>query len=218
MSIADLLASLEASRPAVSIRDSLYLFPLIESLHVFGLAMVFGTIMIIDLRLLGIASTRRPFTMMASDILKWTWLAFALTATTGALMFITNAGVYYHNALFPGEDGVARPVRHQYADIRADRAEVGSSLEHGQGGAACRENRRRPVAAVLDRHHLHGPLGRFHHDASGTAGGYRHQYRVAAAEVGGPYVSVRLQPDRGSNRLVGSWQLPGHVYCCRAAS
>jgi hypothetical protein len=100
MSINDLLAALEASRPAVSIRDSLYLFPLIESLHVFGLAMVFGTIMIIDLRLLGLASTRRPFTMMASDILKWTWLAFALTATTGALMFITNAGVYYHNAFF----------------------------------------------------------------------------------------------------------------------
>jgi len=100
MNIADLLAALEASPPAVSIRDSLYLFPLIESLHVFGLAMVFGTIMIIDLRLLGLASTRRPFTMMASDILKWTWLAFALTATTGALMFITNAGVYYHNAYF----------------------------------------------------------------------------------------------------------------------
>jgi hypothetical protein len=37
---------------------------------------------------------------MASDILKWTWAAFALTATTGALMFITNARVYYHNSFF----------------------------------------------------------------------------------------------------------------------
>jgi len=37
---------------------------------------------------------------MASDILKWTWAAFALTAVTGALMFITNPVVYYHNFYF----------------------------------------------------------------------------------------------------------------------
>ena len=100
MDIAGLLASLEASRLATGIRNSLYLFPLIESVHVIGLTMVFGTILIIDLRLLGLASTRRPFTAIASDVLTWTWLAFAVTATTGALMFITNAGTYYHNVYF----------------------------------------------------------------------------------------------------------------------
>jgi hypothetical protein len=62
--------------------------------------LVFGTIAIIDLRLLGIAGTRRPFTRIASDILKWTWAAFALTVVTGLLMFITNAGVYYNNFSF----------------------------------------------------------------------------------------------------------------------
>jgi hypothetical protein len=96
----EFLASLQASGLAGRIRDSLYLFPLIESTHVLGLTMVFGTIAIIDLRLLGIASTRRPFTRIANDVLKWTWTAFALTVTTGALMFITNAGVYYHNFYF----------------------------------------------------------------------------------------------------------------------
>lgn len=100
MDIAGAIASLEASRLATSIRHSLYLFPLIESVHVLGLTMVFGTILIIDLRLLGLASTRRPFTVIASDVLKWTWLAFAVTATTGLLMFITNAGTYYHNTYF----------------------------------------------------------------------------------------------------------------------
>jgi hypothetical protein len=100
MDIAAFLQSLEASRLATRIRDSLFLFPLIESTHVFGLALVFGTIAIIDLRLLGIASTERPFTRMWSDILKWTWAAFALTVLTGTLMFITNARVYYHNFFF----------------------------------------------------------------------------------------------------------------------
>jgi hypothetical protein len=100
MDIVAFLKSLEASGIATRIRDSLLLFPLIESTHVIGLALVFGTIVIIDLRLLGIASTQRSFKRMASDILKWTWAAFALTALTGTLMFITNAVVYYHNFFF----------------------------------------------------------------------------------------------------------------------
>jgi Family of unknown function (DUF6644) len=100
MNVSDFLASLEGSNLATTIRNSLYWFPMIESFHVIGLSMVFGTIAIIDLRLLGIASTRRPFSRIASDVLKWTWAAFALTAATGLLMFITNANVYYHNFFF----------------------------------------------------------------------------------------------------------------------
>jgi hypothetical protein len=100
MDVAALLKSLEASGLATRIRDSAFLFPMIESTHVIGLALVFGTIAIIDLRLLGIASTHRSFQRMASDILKWTWGAFALTVVTGSLMFITNAPVYFHNAFF----------------------------------------------------------------------------------------------------------------------
>ena len=100
MDIAGFLASLESSHLATGIRDSLYVFPLIESLHVLGLTVVFGTIVIVDLRLLGIASIRRPFTRITSDIMKWTWAAFVWTATTGVLMFITNANVYYHNFFF----------------------------------------------------------------------------------------------------------------------
>jgi hypothetical protein len=100
MDVAGLLASLEAHPLAAGIRTSFYLFPLVEAVHVLGLTMVFGTILIIDLRLLGLASGRRPFTAVASDVLKWTWMAFAVTATTGALMFVTNAGTYYYNVYF----------------------------------------------------------------------------------------------------------------------
>jgi hypothetical protein len=100
MDITSLLKWIEASVLAARIRGSFFLFPLLESAHVLGLALVFGTITIIDLRLLGIASRERSFQRMASDILKWTWAAFVLTALTGALMFTTNAQVYYHNFFF----------------------------------------------------------------------------------------------------------------------
>jgi hypothetical protein len=98
--IASMLEWLQQTSLAVHIRDSLFAFPLIESTHVIGLTLVFGTIAIIDLRLLGVASTNRSFERLAADILKWTWVAFLLTAITGALMFITNAPVYFHNTYF----------------------------------------------------------------------------------------------------------------------
>lgn len=97
---------LQGTGLATGIRDSLILFPLLESLHVIGLSLVFGTIAVVDLRLLGVASTERSFQRMASDIMKWTWAAFALTALTGALMFVTNATVYFHNAYFRAKIGL----------------------------------------------------------------------------------------------------------------
>ena len=100
MSVAGILSAIESSSVPEAIRNSLYWFPLIEAFHVFGLTMVFGTIAIIDLRLLGLASTKRSFRRIASDVLKWTWAAFALTVVTGSLMFSTNAAVYYHNFFF----------------------------------------------------------------------------------------------------------------------
>lgn len=95
-----MLSWLQETGLATGIRDSLLLFPLLESVHVIGLALVFGTIAVIDLRLLGMASTRRSFRRMSAEIMTWTWTAFAVTALTGALMFITNAVVYFNNVYF----------------------------------------------------------------------------------------------------------------------
>jgi uncharacterized protein DUF6644 len=100
MEIVGILRSVEASSLATWIRDSLYAFPLIESFHVIGLTMVFGTIAVVDLRLLGLASTRRPFSTLALETLKWTWVAFGLTVSTGVLMFSTNPVAYYQNLAF----------------------------------------------------------------------------------------------------------------------
>jgi hypothetical protein len=95
-----LLRWLQGTGLASRIRDSLFIFPLLESAHVIGLALVFGTIAVVDLRLLGLASTERSFQRIASDVLRWTWAAFALTALTGSLMFMTNAVVYFNNIYF----------------------------------------------------------------------------------------------------------------------
>ncbi len=100
MDISAWLKSLEDTGFATGIRDSLYLFPFLESVHVMALAVVFGTIMVVDLRLLGVASITRPFTRLSSELLRITWGAFIVAALTGAMMFMTNARVYYVNTAF----------------------------------------------------------------------------------------------------------------------
>lgn len=94
------LKSLEQTGLATGIRNSLYLFPFLEAVHVMALSVVFGTITIVDLRVLGLASTGRPFTRMSPELLRLTWCAFAVSAFTGSLMFMTNARVYAHNTAF----------------------------------------------------------------------------------------------------------------------
>jgi hypothetical protein len=100
MDVNSLLQWLEATAVATRIREGLYLFPFLESVHVIALALVFGTICVLDLRMLGIASKERGFKRLSEDIVQWTWLAFLVATITGALMFTTNAGVYYHNTYF----------------------------------------------------------------------------------------------------------------------
>ncbi|HEV8393576.1 MAG TPA: DUF6644 family protein [Vicinamibacterales bacterium] len=100
MNVTWMLEWLQRTSVAVQIRDSLYTFPVLESIHVVGLALVFGTIAILDLRLLGVASLERAVSRLMADLLKWTWAAFAVTAVTGGLMFSTNAVVYFHNTFF----------------------------------------------------------------------------------------------------------------------
>ena len=94
------LQSLESLGIAEHIRHSLYWFPTLEAIHVIALGLVFGTILVVDLRILGIASTARPFTRVSGDMLRWTWAAFVLAALTGSLMFVTNARVYWENGFF----------------------------------------------------------------------------------------------------------------------
>jgi len=94
------LKALQQSGIALGIRDSLYWFPTLEAVHVVALSLVFGTILIVDLRVLGVASTRRLFRRVSGEALRWTWLAFAVAVVTGALMFASNALVYFDNLSF----------------------------------------------------------------------------------------------------------------------
>ena len=81
-------------------RSSLKAMPVVEAIHVLTAATVFGTILIVDLRLLGLRDARRAFTRISNELLRFTWVAFVIAVVTGVLMFAANAKTYYGNTAF----------------------------------------------------------------------------------------------------------------------
>ena len=100
MTIHDICVWLEESPLGLAITESEWLFPTIETLHVLALALVFGSIAMLDLRLLGVANRDRGVAQLSEEVLPWTWSAFVVAAITGALMFISAATNYYDNGPF----------------------------------------------------------------------------------------------------------------------
>jgi hypothetical protein len=98
--IADLISYIENSGPADEIRENDLLFPLIESVHVLAICLVVGSILAVDLRLLGLASIHRSVSRVTRGILPLTWCAFVVAVASGSLMFISNATKYLGNGYF----------------------------------------------------------------------------------------------------------------------
>jgi hypothetical protein len=96
----DFIAYLENSGFADNIRENDLLFPVIESVHVLAICLVVGSILVVDLRLLGLASTRWPVSRVTWSILPLTWGAFVVAVASGGLMFISNATKYLGNGFF----------------------------------------------------------------------------------------------------------------------
>ena len=97
---ADQISYFENSALADNIRENDLLFPLIESIHVLAICLVVGSILAVDLRLLGLASINRPVSRVTHGILPLTWGAFVVAVASGGLLFISNATKYLGNGFF----------------------------------------------------------------------------------------------------------------------
>lgn len=100
MDLAGIVNSIQGSGLGEWMRTSVKAMPIVNSIHVLAAATVFGTILIVDLRLLGFPDTRRSFTRIADELLRLTWAAFALALLSGGLMFAANANTYFDNTAF----------------------------------------------------------------------------------------------------------------------
>jgi hypothetical protein len=85
---------------SVAIRSAPWPFPALEILHIVGLVLVFGTVLIVDLRLLGVILRREPAWQISADLMGWAWPGFALQILTGPLLFVANSRKFYDSPFF----------------------------------------------------------------------------------------------------------------------
>lgn len=91
---------LEQTSIGTAIRQSLWLFPTIETLHLLGMAALVSTITVLDLRLLGWAAESQPISKLAERLIPLAWLGFAVQVVTGVLLFSSEAVKIYGNPAF----------------------------------------------------------------------------------------------------------------------
>jgi hypothetical protein len=91
---------LEQTAVGAAVRESLWLFPAIETVHLLGMAALVGITGVLDLRLLGWLRWRERVSELVSRLLPWAWAGFALQVITGALLFSSEAVKVYSNPAF----------------------------------------------------------------------------------------------------------------------
>ena len=81
-------------------RSNVLAMPWVNAAHVLCVTLVFGSVLVVDLRLLGLLDRGRTVTGISREMLRLTWAAFAGAAVSGALFFSANATTYWFNTAF----------------------------------------------------------------------------------------------------------------------
>jgi hypothetical protein len=91
----------EASGIGETIRKSSWLFPVIEAIHLLGLGVIGGAVLVVDLRLLGLGLRRQSAAQLTRDAQPWLVGSLVLMIITGGLLFLSEAiKCYYHDAFW----------------------------------------------------------------------------------------------------------------------
>ena len=85
---------------SIALHESIWGYPLVESIHVLTLCLFLGLAVLLDLRLLGIALHRTPVSQLASQLLPWTIAGFVVMVITGALLFYAIPVKTWENIFF----------------------------------------------------------------------------------------------------------------------
>jgi hypothetical protein len=100
MSVIELARQISDSTIGTALRESLILFPLIEGIHLLGLALSFGLIFFTDLRLIGVFLPTVPVSQILHALRRWIFAGFALTFISGGLLFWAEAETMVTNPAF----------------------------------------------------------------------------------------------------------------------
>ena len=98
--LAEALAALENLPAIVALRESTLAYPLVNALHIVGVALLFGAIVPLDLRLAGWRRGSATIDGLSRLLLPVAMFGFALAACAGLLLFATDARAHAASPLF----------------------------------------------------------------------------------------------------------------------
>ena len=90
----------ESTGLGLIVRESVWLFPVIEAIHLLGLCLLGGAVLLVDLRLLGLGLRSYPMALIARGAQPWMRAGVIVMITTGLLLFISEAVKCFHNPSF----------------------------------------------------------------------------------------------------------------------
>jgi hypothetical protein len=125
-----------------ALRSSWYVYPVVMSLHLAGIALFGGMVLAVELRLLGVAMRKRPVADVVCQLRALQWAGFLMVATCGILMFGSKAEEYYYNAFFRAKMVILSLIAVDPRARQAGRRTFADSVDrHGDRGARHRVHR-----------------------------------------------------------------------------
>jgi hypothetical protein len=100
MSVLQLFEWCNNTAMGAAIRDSVWMFPTVEAVHLLALAVLGGTVLLVDLRLGGLFLTRQPVAEIARDLQPWMVGSLLIMLGSGAALFSSEALKCYDNGAF----------------------------------------------------------------------------------------------------------------------
>ena len=96
MSVLHFFEWLQYSSLLTAMRGSPWIFPIIASIHLMGLALLGGAVLVVDLRLLGLGLRRQPVAQIARDAERWLLVSLIVLLPTGILQLMCFAATKYY--------------------------------------------------------------------------------------------------------------------------
>jgi hypothetical protein len=97
MSLLSFFQWLEATQWSITMRESEWIFPFIETVHVLALSVMLFPTALLDLRLLGLVMPRESVSKVRSQLMPWIWSGFAVMIVSGIFVLWSHPVKYYNS-------------------------------------------------------------------------------------------------------------------------
>jgi hypothetical protein len=91
---------LAATRASATIQDVSWIIPTVQTIHILSIAIVMSSVLLVDLRVLGVISRGQPLQVVARRFLPWIWITLVVLLLSGSTLIVGEPGRSLQNPAF----------------------------------------------------------------------------------------------------------------------